>query len=166
MSSLRQEIELNREYQGVHEEALLSVVWTYQKMSKLGADFFKAHGLTDTQFNALMIINDYQKTGIRQFELARRLLINRASTGTLLDVLEKKGWIQRVRAADDRRAFELRLTDAGRELLTSFRPAWYELVARATANMDQGDLRQLVTLLEQFRNGVTAALRQQAEVAT
>ena len=165
MSSLRREIELNREYRGVEEEALLSVVWTYQKMSKLGADFFKDHGLTDTQFNALMIVNDYQKPGIRQFELARRLLINRASAGTLLDVLEKKGWIKRVRAIDDRRAFQIVLTADGRELLENFKPAYYQLMQRATAGMEQSDLRQLVSLLEQFRDGVTSALAERAEAA-
>jgi DNA-binding MarR family transcriptional regulator len=161
--TLQHEIELNRDFRSPQEEALLAFIWTYQKMSKMSTDFFKRFDLTETQFNALMIVADYQEEGIRQFELARRLLINRASTGALIDALEAKGWLQRVRAPDDRRAYRLILTGAGSDLLHRFKPAYYALVNESMAGFEHGELRQLTDLLGKFRNGFTQVLASREE---
>ena len=163
--TLSREIELNRDFESPQEEALLALVWTYQKMTKMSADFFRRHDLTETQFNALMIVADYQSEGIRQVELARRLLINPASTGTLIDALESKGWLLRVRAATDRRAYELQLTDTGTSLLASFKPVYYGLVNDAMAGLEHGELRQLTGLLDRFRDGLTRALAERLEAS-
>ena len=161
--TLQREIELNRDFRSPQEEALLAFVWSYQKMSKMSADFFKRFDLTETQFNALMIVADYQEEGIRQFELARRLLINRASTGALIDALEAKGWLQRVRAPDDRRAYQLVLTTSGTAMLNRFKPAYYALVDESMKGLEHHELRQLTELLGKFRNGFTKALASRQE---
>ena len=158
--SLHSEIELNRPFHSSAEEALLAFVWTHQQMTKLSADFFRAYGLSDTQFNALMIIADYQRDGIRQFELARRLLINRASTGTLIDVMTKKGWILRQRVADDRRAYQLILTQSGETLLETCKPPYYALIAQSFSDLGDSEIKQFTGILNRFRAGVTAALQQ------
>lgn len=161
--SLREEIELNRPFESKQEQALLSVMWTHRQLIKLSVDFFKAHDLTDTQFNALMIIADYQAEGIRQFELARRLLINRASVGTLISVMTEKGWIARQRVETDKRAYELILTPSGRALLDAFKPQYYALVRQSFAGLSDAEIVQLTALLARFRAGFLAALADAGE---
>jgi DNA-binding MarR family transcriptional regulator len=160
---LKHEIELNRDFHSEHEEALLAFLWTHQRLTKLSSGFFADYGLTDTQFNALMIIADYQADGIRQFELARRLLINRASTGTLIDVMEKKGWIRRRRVRNDRRAWNLVLTDSGHGLLASFKPAWYGLMYESMSVLSAGEIEQFTDMLNRFRRNFTACIEQNEE---
>jgi DNA-binding MarR family transcriptional regulator len=53
--------------------------------------------------------------GLRMNELSRHLMVTGGSVTGLTDQLEKEGLVQRENAPDDRRAFILRLTPAGRE---------------------------------------------------
>lgn len=48
-----------------------------------------------------------------QKELAARLRLEKSTVSRLARMLEKRGWVGRTRGLEDRRAVELRLTDAG-----------------------------------------------------
>src|SRR4030081_1881686 len=87
VSRLKSEIALNREFTGLAEAAFLSLVWTWQRLEKLGLRFFPAYGITDVQFNVLMILWDYRdrEPPLCQAELAELLVVNRASVGSVLD---------------------------------------------------------------------------------
>jgi DNA-binding MarR family transcriptional regulator len=53
-----------------------------------------------------------------QQQLADGLGIHRNNMVSLIDELEASGWVRRHRSPDDRRAFEIHLTTAGREVVT------------------------------------------------
>ena len=156
--SLREEIELNRPFESRQEEALLALMWTHQCIIKAGAEFFAQYQLTDTRFNALMIIADYQAEGVTQADLARRLLINRASSGSLVDGMEKMGWIERHSTPGDRRSYQLVLTDAGSELLAAIKPRYYQLLHQAMGALTAKEVSQLTTGLNRLRHSFVAAL--------
>lgn len=69
------------------------------------------HGLTDAQWKPLWML----KTGRAStaIELARETMIDAGAITRMLDRLEAKGLIERVRSETDRRVVHLRLTDAG-----------------------------------------------------
>jgi len=71
-------------------------------------------GLRMVTFSALTLIG--AREGMRQSALAELLAIEPPNLVILLDELEKAGLIRRQRAASDRRAHELVMTDAGRAL--------------------------------------------------
>lgn len=70
-----------------------------------------AHGLTDAQWKPLMLLHSGLAT--TAIELARRMDVDAGAITRLLDRLEAKGLLERVRSEADRRVVHLRLTAAG-----------------------------------------------------
>ena len=70
-----------------------------------------AHGLTDAQWKPLWLLQSGQAPTAN--ELARRMDVDAGAITRLVDRLEAKGLIERLRSAADRRVVHLRLTDAG-----------------------------------------------------
>ncbi len=63
-----------------------------------------------------ILVNLYRFEGISQQELARKLLVGRSNMSMLLPQLEKRGLIERLSDAKDKRVLRLHLTAAGRDL--------------------------------------------------
>lgn len=68
----------------------------------------------------------------------------------MLDRLENKGMIRRVRNADDRRSVRLELTEEGKEIFPSLRTAAMAVIDRYLGAFDSSELQQLGTLLEKM----------------
>jgi len=102
-------------------------------------------GLRMITFSALAVIRD--APGIRAAGLAAVLGLERPNLVLVLDELEAAGLITRTRARDDRRAYELKVTPAGRRLA--------ETATRAVA---AHDARMTTGLSEPERQAVLGAL--------
>ncbi|GAB4038117.1 MAG: MarR family transcriptional regulator [Rubrivivax sp.] len=97
-----------------------------------------------TQFGTTLPRFDYlaqlyrHPEGLRMNELSRHLMVTGGSITGLTDQLEAEGWVQREQAAEDRRAFVLRLTPTGRsafEQMAVAHEAWIvELFSGLNAN--------------------------------
>lgn len=95
--------------------------------------------------------------GLRMNELSRQLMVTGGSVTGLTDQLAKDGWVRRVRAGDDRRAFVLHLTPAGRaafERMASVHQGWID---ELFGGLDGDERQALHALLGRLR--WTAAAR-------
>ncbi len=151
---LQREIALNRDFASQEEMVLLSFVHTWQQLERLGKRFFPRFGLSDAQFNVLMILWDYRETGMRQHELASILMVNRASIGGVIDRMEKQQWLQRQRDPVDRRSNYVHITPAGIALMEKVKAAYYALFPDAFVHLNSNQQQDLLKLLEQFRQGI------------
>ena len=150
--SLKKEIGLNREFHSKEEELLLGMIYTNQLLEKVSNSYLKQFGLTATQFNALMIIRDYESEGLRQVDLSRLLLINRASVGTLIDKLTKMGLIERKAVPGDRRAYNLVLKRKGHDQLKSILPNYYGMLKETLGAFSAEEANAALGYLQRFRN--------------
>jgi MarR family transcriptional regulator, multiple antibiotic resistance protein MarR len=80
-------------------------------------------------------------------ELCKILIYDPGAMTRLLDRLEKKGVLQRVRTADDRRAVRLELTDDGSKLYPRILEALVQVFNRLLRGFTKGEVRQLEQLL-------------------
>jgi MarR family transcriptional regulator, temperature-dependent positive regulator of motility len=87
--------------------------------------------LTSVQFAALNAIA--LQPDIDQASLATAISFDRATIGGVIDRLERKGLVQRVVSAQDRRARQLHLTPEGEQLLAACRPVVTALQAEILA---------------------------------
>ena len=153
---LQREIALNREFVDEREALFLSVTWTWLCIEKAGRKFFASHGMTDAQFNALMILWDYRTRPMKQHELADLLVVSRASAGGVIERLERNGWVKREVDAEDRRAFRLHLTDEGLAKLKQVKVAYYKLLAAGLGDVDPATLATVVRFNDAFRARLAA----------
>jgi DNA-binding MarR family transcriptional regulator len=86
------------------------------------AEFARLHGLHPTDVRALVTLLDAGRTGERVTPgwLGRKLGLNSAGTTTLVDRLERSGYVDRVRGSQDRRQVILEVTCKAVDLGWSF----------------------------------------------
>jgi len=156
---LRSQIALNREFRGSGEAGFLALVWTWQRLEALGRAFFPRLGITDVQFNVLMILWDYRERALRQHELAELLVVNRASAGGVVARMERAGWIAREVDEADTRARRVRLTPAGIAKLKEVRGPYYRLLAGIFRDSDGKALGDQIAFLDTVRSRITETLR-------
>jgi DNA-binding MarR family transcriptional regulator len=72
-------------------------------------------GVTPDQFTALRTLMEHEPQGLTQSGLNRLIASDPNTIGALVERMASMGWITRVRHEQDRRAYRLCLTPAGRE---------------------------------------------------
>lgn len=100
--------------------------------------------LTSVQFAALNAIA--LQPGIDQASLATTISFDRATIGGVIDRLERKGLVQRVVNAQDRRARQLHLTHEGEQLLAACRPVVKALQADILAPLSPAEQKIFLEL--------------------
>lgn len=99
-------------------------------------------------FSALVVIVD--NPGLRQSHLADLLSIERPNLVVILDELEGRDLISRDRASDDRRAYALQVTLAGRRLHDKALAAVRAHEARMTAGLSAPERADLLRMLRRI----------------
>jgi MarR family transcriptional regulator, 2-MHQ and catechol-resistance regulon repressor len=111
-------------------------------------------GLTDNQFGVLEAL--LHLGPIAQHELGRALFTSRANITTIVDNLEKRALVQRVRDTVDRRYVTVHLTEAGRALIEEIFPGHVQaIVAEFTVltPVEQEELGRLCKKLGLLERG-------------
>jgi len=91
---------------------------------------------------------------LRMRDLSEMLGVAARTTTTIVDSLEQDGLVERVRHADDRRAFLLTLTDAGRAQYEQAEAMDTRALADATGTLSAQEREQLRALLGKVRQAV------------
>lgn len=73
-------------------------------------------GLTGPQLWTIKVVAEF--SSIRVSDLARRMYLHPATVVGIIDRLEAKGFVSRVRSSDDRRVVWVKLTKHGEELIS------------------------------------------------
>lgn len=124
----------------------------------------RAIGLSMTEAALVSFLADHGS--LSQRELADRLQITPASTGAVVDGLEKRGLVERRADPRDRRVWRIVLTEAASVHVVEFRRVDTELrdeLRQGLSRRERQELARLLGVLE--RNALAAAGAQDEEVA-
>lgn len=102
-------------------------------------------GLTQTQWQALAHLS--RNEGIRQVALAEILEIQPISLARLVDRLQAAGWVERRPDPDDRRAFQLFLTEHAKPLLKQMWDTALQIRKEAMAGLSADHQAQMIEAL-------------------
>ncbi|WP_169542034.1 MarR family winged helix-turn-helix transcriptional regulator [Solirubrobacter soli] len=86
---------------------------------------------------------------LSQQQLANGLNVNRTVMVKLIDGLESKGFVERVRNPEDRRAYALHATRTGLESMTEMLPRMASAEAELTVNLSEPEHERLNALLRE-----------------
>jgi DNA-binding MarR family transcriptional regulator len=150
--TLRDELKMTKPFKSLEEEALLSIARTAALIEHGGAEAFKAHGLTTTQYNVLRILRGAGQEGLCRNEVGERLVTKVPDVTRLLDRMEAAGLIVRERGAQDRRFVATRITEKALKLLEKIDRELPATHARLLGHVGQKRLRELISILEEVRN--------------
>lgn len=151
--ALRHELGLKKPIAFLPHEALLNVYYTASCLKKKADQFFAPFGLTDVQFNLMMLVKHQSgdEDGLNQAQLSAMMLVNRANITSLVDRMEKAGLVERTDSPTDRRYNIVKLTAKGRKLLDEVEPLYAKEVRKVMAALKDPDQKKLTAMLEKVR---------------
>jgi len=155
--SLDEELCLRKKVALLAHEALLGIYYTASCLRKKASEFLRPFGLTDVQFNLMMLLG-YQsgeEEGLSQAKLSNMMLVNRANITSLIDRMEKANFVIRIPAPSDRRSNIVKLTSRGKKLLAQIEPLYTKEVKRIMAVLKQAEQKTLIIMLEKIRGNIS-----------
>jgi len=152
---LAEELGFLKDFEDSSHEAILSLYHTAALAKKRSAEFFQDLGITDVQFNLLMLLR-YQgdSKGLKQVDLGRMMLVNRASVTAIIDRMEKVGLVSRVDVPDDRRSHYVRLTRKSLVLLERVEKKYRDEISLIMKALSPKETRQLLNMLQKIRGNL------------
>jgi DNA-binding MarR family transcriptional regulator len=98
--------------------------------------------------------------GLRMGELSKRMMVTGGNITGITDQLEQEGLVMRVTDKQDRRAYSVKLTTAGRKAfktMASVHEAW---VAELFSGVDAEQKSQMISLLSSVKSDLNAASKE------
>jgi DNA-binding MarR family transcriptional regulator len=134
------------------QQAVYLEIWrSYDRLKAVEDELFAAHGLTAQQYNSLRVLRASHPKKVATSTLGARLISRAPDMTRLLDKLEERGLIERVRPRDNRRVVLVGITDAGLELLRELAGPVRDCHLRQLGHMSPREMKSLVTLLAKAR---------------
>lgn len=140
-----------RRFDSLAQEAYLNLWRTYDRLRMAEDELFGRHDLTAQQYNALRLLRGEHPRPLATLAIASRLISRAPDITRLLDKLDERGWIVRVRPPDNRRMVLVNITEEGLRLLKKLDKPVRECHLRQLGHMNDADLRALTALLRQAR---------------
>src|SRR3954451_17276363 len=153
---LQHELKKKRHFESPEQEAALSVLRTSDQLQIRLARLLRGHGLTPSQYNILRILRGEGKP-LPILEIASRTIAVVPGITGLIDRLEQAGFVNRLRCEKDRRVIYVALTDQGMTTLADLDEPLLALHRKLMGHLSQGDLKDLIRLLEKLREPWTAS---------
>lgn len=153
-AKLKDEIRQSKPFASLEQEAFLSIGRTGALLGAAFERMLKPYGISATQYNVLRILRGAEPDGLCRHEVGGRLLTSTPDVTRLLDRMEEAGLVTRVRSTEDRRMVTTRLTERGRELVDSLDQPVMEEHRRRLGHLTPEQLRTLIDLLSQARDGL------------
>ena len=150
---LQAELKQKVPFRSREQEAYLALLRTADALQSSVEAKLSEFGLTGTQYNALRILRGAGPEGLPCSEIGERMITRDPDVTRLLNRLEKRGLVTRVRAKADRRVIYGKITTAGLKLLREMDEPIEKHGREILKHVGQEKLQQLIGLLELVRGG-------------
>jgi MarR family transcriptional regulator, organic hydroperoxide resistance regulator len=152
-SLLQREIRQTKPFASRGAEALLGLLRTADFIRQKNSRIVAREKLSLEQYNVLRILRGAGTEGLPTLEIAKRMIQRTPAMTRLLDKLEQKGLVRRVRCTEDRRRVLCWITDTGLECLARLDAPLEDANKVLLRPLSEDDLKQLIGLLDRIRQG-------------
>ena len=127
-------------------------------MHKNGTRFMGDFGTTTQQWAVLGALArpPVREKGMTVKDLIEFLLLSRQNLTAVLDRLEGREWIERVKDPEDGRSRLIRMTEEGNRIWEAMQAPIHSFYDRALATLAEEEQVQLFQLLDRLKNGLNA----------
>lgn len=133
-----------------HKAVVIAILHSADRLRRQATEMLAPHDITLQQFNVLRILRGARPDGLCTLTIAQRMIEETPGITRLIDRLEKKGLVRRVRSEEDRRQVWCRITPAGERLLTRLDDPVEAFDRAAVHGLSSADQDHLTALLGQL----------------
>src|SRR5215467_5067347 len=130
---------------------LIAILQSADQLRRQGEALLAPHDVTLQQFNVLRILRGARPEGLCTLTIAERMIEKTPGITRLIDRLEKKGLVHRVRSEEDRRQVWCRITPAGERVVAKLDDPVESFDRAAVRELSAAEQDQLTTLLDRLR---------------
>ncbi|MBM3783337.1 MAG: MarR family transcriptional regulator [Acidobacteria bacterium] len=149
---LREEIRQSKPFQSASHAAALALIRTVDEVRRRASEMVDLSGISMEQYNVLRILRGSRGTPMPVLDIAARLLERNPGITRLLDKLETKGLVTRVRCTHDRRQVLCSITETGLALLKSLDKPAEQANQSLFAALSESEIYKLIDLLDRIRH--------------
>jgi DNA-binding MarR family transcriptional regulator len=157
MGTIRDEIRQTKPFESAADEAVVTLLGTADCVRTKLSGVTGAHDITFQQYNVLRILRGAGPGGLPTLEIAARMIEHSPGITRLLDRLEARGLVRRVRCPEDRRQVLCHATEKARRLLAELDGPVADAGRQSLSALDGAHTAELVRLLDAVR-AATASL--------
>ncbi len=148
--SLEDEIKQVKPFRSERQKAMVNIMFTHGWVNDRFRDFMKPFGLTQQQYNVLRILRGSEPDPLSTSCIRDRMIDRMSDASRIVERLCQKGLVKRTQSPVDRRLVEVRITQAGLQLLQTI-DGQQEDMQRSFSNLTEDELKQLNHLLDKLR---------------
>jgi DNA-binding MarR family transcriptional regulator len=111
-----------------------------------------AQGLSEKKIETLLLLKAADPAPLTPASLALHTEVSRSAMTDILDSMERRGWVARQRANDDRRQVFVRLCEAGAESLSRGTNVFIQAAQAIVGRIDEGPRLEFVSNCERMQN--------------
>ena len=134
----------------LNDDFLFQLEKAAKQFKKRKNALLKAAGINITSDQWVLLKNILEFEGISQIDLADRCYKEPASVTRILDILEKKGWVERKRRSGNRREYNLYATPRGLQLIAAVLPVANEITALGSKELSKVEIQNLANMLSKI----------------
>jgi DNA-binding MarR family transcriptional regulator len=151
MPSIREEIQQTRPFPSAADEALVALLRTADALRRALERRLQPHGITLQQYNVLRILRGAGAEGLPTLDVASRMIEESPGITRLLERLETKKLVTRLRCPQDHRQVLCFATGAALRLLARLDRPMTAASERLLGPLGDDGLSGLISLLEAAR---------------
>jgi DNA-binding MarR family transcriptional regulator len=135
----------------IEEEAWAALQRVAERLQQQIAEVLKPGGLSPAQYCVLEILSRSGSEGLPCGEVGNRMVNRDPDMTRLLDRMEARGWVTRVRCKEDRRVITARITSGGDRLFHQLEGSVSETMRSRFAALTRSELRSLIAMLDRLQ---------------
>jgi DNA-binding MarR family transcriptional regulator len=162
-SGIQRELKQTRPFPTRTQEAVVALMRTAELVRRHSGGILDPHGITVQQYNVLRILRGAGQAGLPTLEIAERMIEHTPGITRLIDRLEEKKLVSRVRCLTDRRQVFCHITPQGLSLLAELDEPLRVAEDKALSTLGKRELIQLLDLLDRARQGLHASLNKRLQ---
>jgi DNA-binding MarR family transcriptional regulator len=121
---------------------------TARRVKQYAQQKFKQNEFDVTVDQWLILKNLSENSSLSQTELAQLVFKDHPTLTRIIDILCKKGYVNRLPHPMDRRSFQLLLTDSGKSKVGELKPQISEIRQKAWKNLGERDFNEFKRILD------------------
>lgn len=145
------DIRQGKAFRSPHQKVVVNLMFTNGWLCAQQSELLKPFGLTLQQYNVLRILRGQHPAAVTVNAIIERMLDRMSNASRLVDKLVDKGLATRTTCPHDRRAVDVKITDAGLGVLADLDARQTEW-EQSLSTLSEEEADRLSALLDKLRN--------------
>lgn len=150
---LEKQLKKKRQFDTPQQAVVIGLLRTHDLVHYRRSQFLREFGLTQPQYNVLRILRG-EGQPLPSLEVAQRMITMVPAITRLIDRLEQADLVKKERCSNDRRVWNVSITDLGLKRLAELDEPIFDFEKQLCRGLTIAECKTLTDLMEKARSGL------------